>query len=145
MDYEDSAGYDLKKSKFNAGVAFAIRIDSLQKEINVAKFNPLAVNPMTGTFNYKNLIAALDCLISEGWGKFTVDERKESLRLLAVLIKMDKYFPPVMSEGEEASLHQENFDKFIEIYGLAERKIKEFYDEHDLNSPSRDEDDDYDY
>lgn len=133
-------------SKFNAGIALTERIDSLQRAINAAKFNPFARNPETGTFNYENLIAAFDNLVAEGWDKFSSDEKKICLRVLKILRKLNEELPPIsMTRDGDYKVNMDNYKRFRDFFGYAERKIKDFYGKHNLNSPSMDEDDDYDY
>lgn len=134
---------DIKRSKFNAGIAFAERIDGLQRAINAAKFNPLASNMETGTFNYENLVVCADALISEGWDKFTPKEKELLVRMEKIMKDTLKYFPPVgFSKGGEPKLIKENYDKLLVFFSLFERKIKEIYGLHNLNNPTMDGDDD---
>lgn len=133
-DYDD----DGKKSVFNAGVAQAERIDSLQRAINAARFNPLMMNPETGTFNYQVLIDSADNLISEGWGKFTDEERKQAALMLRVIKSYAEVFRPVEVDGEgKLQFNMKNYDRIMAYFTLLDRKIKELYDAHDLNSPSK--------
>jgi hypothetical protein len=142
MSYDDEG----TKSRFNAGVALTERIDALQRAINSAKFNPFMKNMETGTFNYENQITALDNMIAEGWGKFSMNEKKECLKFLNILNELNEFLPPLtMGKDGDYKIHLDNFKNFKSFFGYCERRIKEFYDMHNLNAPSTDEDDDYDY
>ena len=141
MAYDDEGG----KSRFNAGIALTERIDSLQRTINAAKFNPFAKNFETGTYNYEILIVAIDNMIAEGWDKFSDPEKEYCLKLLKILEMTNETFSPIVVVGEEQKINYENYQNFKKIFGYCERRIKEFYGKHNLNAPSIDEDDDYDY
>lgn len=142
MAYEDEGS----KSRFNAGVALTERIDSLQRAINSAKFNMMTKNFETGTFNYENLVTALDNMISEGWGKFSDNEKKECIKFMNILNNLLEYLPPISTDKDGGvKINLDNYKNFKIFYGKCERRIKEFYDKHNLNAPSTDEDDDYDY
>lgn len=141
-DYEEN-----KKSRFNAGVAHAERIDSLQRSINAAKFNPILRNMDTGTFNYEVMLVSADCLVAEGWGKFSDPERVMITRINNTIKSMNEYFPPVsVDKNGYTKINKDNYKKLLDLFEMYERKIKELYDLHDLNSPSMGDDDgDYDY
>ncbi len=138
---------DIKKSKFNAGVAHAERIDALQRAINVAKFNPLGQNGETGTFNYQVMMSGADCLVAEGWEKFTPKEKIVMAKMTKIMKGLHKHFPPMDSDRHgQLIINQKNYEGFLNFFEIYERKLKELYGEHHLNSPSKDEDDgDYDY
>jgi len=133
VEYEEG-----KSAKFNAGLAFVERVHDLQTAINAAKLNPLAINPSTGTYNYENLTTCADSLISEGWDKFSPDEKKVLERMEAILNKLKKFYPPVRfnSDGSPLLIPQ-NFEKIMDFFKVFERKIKEIYGTHDLNNPSK--------
>lgn len=136
-DYDDA-----KKSRFNAGIAQTERIDSLQRAINGAKFNPLMKNFETGTYGYEIIMDALDVMIDEGWEKFTTKEREIVLRMNKVLRSMHKFFPPISLDKDNVqSINKINYDKFMEFARMFGRKLKEYYGNHDLNAPNYDEDD----
>jgi hypothetical protein len=142
MDYED-----VKLSKFNAGIAQTERIDALQRAINAAKFNPLMKNFETGTFNFEVMISAADCLSREGWDKFSVPER-EDIHKYEMLVKnwVKTFFPISFTKsGDVKSINQNHYQSFLELYDIWEKKIKILLGKHNLNAPSKDEDDDYDY
>jgi len=141
MDYED-----VKLSKFNAGIAQTERIDSLQRAINAAKFNPLMRNFETGTFNFEVMISAADCLGREGWDKFDEAERKH-LNKHEQLVKswVRTFFPISQMKNGEIKVNQKAYESFLELYDLWEKLLKIYLGKHSLNAPSKDEDDDYDY
>lgn len=129
------------KSRFNAGVALTERVDALQRAINSSKFNPMMKNPITGTFGFEDMITSLDCLISEGWGKFSSDEKKLILKYKKIMNDLVKYFPPVkMLPNGNVDFNLNNFDKFKDFFEKYELKIKELLDAHDLNAPSSEDD-----
>ena len=137
-------GYDSegKQSVFNAGVAMAERIDFLQRAINSSRFNPLALNPETQTFNYQVMIDANDALLNEAWSKLTETERKEARRMRK-LVKDFILMKPIVSKSNKGELrvNNENYAKFMELIDLYEKLNKELLDSHSLNSPDSDDDD----
>lgn len=143
MDYDE----DSKKSRFNAGIAQTERMDALQRAIIQAKFNPLMRNMETGTYNYENLLPAADSMIDEAWGKLNEKERALTLRMYNVLYNLNKYFPPVsLNRKNEPQINKVNYERYISFFGLLHRKLKDLYDIHELNSPSKEVDDgNYDY
>lgn len=135
-DYDDA-----KKSRFNAGIAQVERIDSLQRAINGAKFNPLMRNIETGTYGYEIIMDALDCMIDEGWEKFSPKERESALRMNTILRKMRKFFPPVdLDKDNLPSINKDNYENFMLFAGMFGRKLKEYYGNHDLNAPNSEDD-----
>ena len=134
-----------KYSKFNAGVAQTERIHGLQIAINAAKFNPILKNMETGTFNYEIMIVSADCLVAEGWDKFTSDEQNLMSRMNTIIKNLNKYYPPILVNDNGIKINKINYEKLLNFFELYERKIKELYGKHKLNAPSTDEDDDYDY
>ena len=68
-----------KRGRFNAGVAFAERLDSLQRAINMARFNLVALNPTTGTYNFEVMKSALDSLFREAEPKCSDAEKTKSI------------------------------------------------------------------
>ena len=144
MAYDSDSGE--KQSKFNAGVAFAERIHDLQLAINVASFNPLAKNPNTGTYNYEVMFECLNRLVKEGWDKFNDGEREDMERMRVISMKMNKYFPAItFDKNGGARLNKDNYEKLMQLFHTYELKQKEFYGNHDINSPSKGWDDDEGY
>lgn len=138
MAYNDEGS----QSRFNAGIALTERIDALQRAINAAKFNPFMRNFETGTFNYEILITCLDNMIAEGWDKFSSTEKEHCLRMLEVLNNLKQILPPIsFNKDGEYKINMANYNNFINFFGKCERKIKEYYGNHDLNSPKKDDDD----
>jgi hypothetical protein len=138
---------EIKKSKFNAGVAHAERIDALQRAINKAKYNPLQHNPETGTFNYHIMMVSADNLVSEGWDKFSDEEKEQTKIINNQLKKLEKFYPPItLGRNEQTKVNFKNYDEFLKLFEILERRLKELYGKHHLNAPTYDEDDgDYDY
>jgi hypothetical protein len=141
MNFEDE-----KQSKFNAGVALAERIDSLQRALNAVRFNLRRYNIETETFNFKVFIDALDGLKMEAWSKLTKDERKELTKIKELIESTLRYLSPVESHinlhGEiQYDWDEKNFTSLEKILFIYERKIKEALDRHNFNSPNADDDD----
>lgn len=138
-----------KKSVFNAGVAQAERIDALQRAINYARFNILMPNPDTGTYNYQIIIDSLNGLAMEVWSKASVKEQKIINRVSNLTMMFVSANPPVkkvIKNGEEAEeIDDDNLTKLRMILTLYERVIRDALDEHNLNSPNKDWDDDDDF
>jgi len=125
---------------FNAGVAFAERIDSLQRAINAARFNPLALNPDTGTFNYEIMQSALDSLLNTSWGKLNRDEKEFGERMRKVVKAFIKSNPPITKSGNgEPKISKQNYEKLVELLDFYEKVIQVFYDNHNLNNPDAQE------
>jgi len=141
MAYEDN-----KLSQFNAGVAQTERIDALQRAINSAKFSPLMRNFETGTFNFEIMISAADCLGREGWDKFSKAEQ-EDLAKCEELCKnwVRTFFPVSMDKSGQFKINPKHYESFLQLYDIWEKKLKTLLGKHNLNAPTRDEDDDYDY
>lgn len=133
---------EAKKSKFNAGVALAERIDALQQAINNAWQNPLAFNINTGTHNYDVIINANESLTKETWGKLKPDEKKEADKIRNIIREFIKRFPPItLTSNGDKKINTDNYEKLKILMDLYEKKNKTFLDEHDLNSPNIDDED----
>lgn len=137
---------DVRRSRFNAGIAQTERIDALQRAINSAKFNPLMRNFETGTFNFEVMISAADCLGREGWDKFSKTER-EDLEKIEKLTKtwVKTFFPIAQERNGDFRINQKHLETFLKFYDMWEKELKILLGKHDLNAPTRDEDEDYDY
>lgn len=133
---------DTKHSRFNAGVALAERIDMMQKAINMARFNPLAVNPETQTYNYQIMLEANNSLLAEAWAKLTEKEQVEADKIFKLANGFEKIFPIVNNNSNgTVTINRQNFEKFKYILTHYERKNKIYLDEHSLNAPNMDDDD----
>ena len=131
-----------KKSIFNAGVAQTERIDDLQRAMNMARFNPLMVNPMMGIYNYEIMISAQDGLLEECWAKLTATERAKAERIKKVIHKVVNSNPIVIENSNgETKINRRNYEKFLELIDLYAKNNKILLDAHNLNSPDADEDD----
>ena len=135
-------GDDSKKSVFNAGVAFAERIDGLRRAINTSKYNPIAYNQEVGKFNYEIMLASADILLDESWGKLTPKEREEGDKYSKILNKMLKLNPIIVGNNREPKIDKDKLDKFMELFTLYERKIRIYYEAHDIDSPNKEQEDD---
>lgn len=135
-------GYDEegKLSKFNAGVAQTERLDSLQRAINMARFNPLSMNMDTGTYNYQVMINANDCLLNECWAKLKKDEKTYGDRIKLLVHQTVELYPPVTYGKDGAKVNVNNYKKFMEVINIYEKTTKTFLDTHNLNSPNVDDD-----
>jgi hypothetical protein len=133
---------DSKKSVFNAGVAQVQRIDSLQKAINASRFNPLMRNLEVGRFNYEIMISSNDALLFEAWSKLSSEEQKEGERIKSIIHEFIEFHPVVSQKNNgELIVIKENYKQFMELIDIYEKINKTLLEKHDLNSPSRDEDD----
>lgn len=144
MGYDDNS----KISVFNAGVALAIRLDSLQKALNAARFNLQQFNPETETFNYQIMIDSLNSLRMESWSKLDKDEKVNLQRVDKLVKSFIKFRAPIneitTTTGKSYSWNPENFTALVELLDIYERLIKDALDRHALNSPNRDDDDEDD-
>lgn len=136
MGYDDEG----RKSVFNAGVAQTERIDSLQRAINMARFNLLAVNPETGTFNYEITIAAIDGLLEEGKPKFQDKEKDNADKIRKLVHSFVEIFPPIANSQQGWKISKDNYKKLTELLTFYESTIKEYLDAHNLNNPDSDDD-----
>jgi len=134
--------YEDRKSRFNAGVALAERLDALQRAINAARYNPLMVNPETGTYNYENIYSSFHSLTDEAWGKLSDGEKQHCLRLLNVAEQYKKVCPPIkLDKNGTTKINAKNFEQYMNFLNHAVRKAKEFLDRHNFNAPDSDGDD----
>ena len=132
---------EISKSFFNAGMAQAERIDSLQRTMNAARFNPLALNQQVNKWNYEIMQSAQDSLLKECWGKLTPEEKIRGQKYKRLIEGFLEYFPVITKKKDEIKIHKDNYKKFMEIIDLYENTIKVFLEVHDLNSPNKDLDD----
>jgi hypothetical protein len=143
-----------KRSKFNAGIAQTERIDSLQRAINAARYNPIAMNLETMTFNYDTIIKSIDGLLQECWAK--MDDKAGGERDAAEIIRnlvhtYAERFPPVSVSNDASGqqiqkINNTNYKKLMQLIWIYERHVRDLLDAHELNSPSKNEDDDdYDF
>ena len=138
MDYEDN-----KQSRFNAGIALTERIDSLQRAINAARFNPLQTNQDTMTLNYEVMVSANEGLLAEAWAKLNKEEQALADKIRLTIRQVLEVYPPISQDKNgEAQLNPQNYQKFLELINFFEKKNKEFLDTHNLNAPNQDYDDD---
>lgn len=134
-DYDDG-----KKSIFNAGIAQTERIDSLQRAINAARFNPLQINPETMTYNYEVLINANEGLLNEAWAKLTQEEQTKVLYIRKIIREFVKQYPPIYRNDKgEVDMNKENYDKLLQLLFIYEQANKELLDAHNLNAPNAEE------
>lgn len=136
-EYEDGG----KQSVFNAGVLLTQRIDFLQRAMNAARFNPIAMNEETGTFNYEVMLNAMDSLLNESWAKLTDKEQEKGKRISKIVhdfIKLNPIVTPNKDGGFK--VNRLNLDKFMEIIDIYEKTNKVLLDAHSLNSPDSDDD-----
>lgn len=136
MDYNSE-----RQSLFNAGVAMAERIDALQRALNAARFNPLAFNPGTGTYNFEIMIRSCDGLISEAIGKMN-DKEKESVKLIQqIIIDYQKFYPIFRNTKDGLKINMTNWEKLYPLIKHYEIYSKGVLDNHNFNSPDFDSDD----
>jgi hypothetical protein len=141
MDYEED-----KQSKFNAGIALTERLDSLQRAINAARFNPILKNFETGTYNYEIMICSCDGLLNEAWDKLSPAEKTFAQRLTKVVHEMKELFPPIeVDDRGNTRINNTHYKKMLVVIDFYEKKMKEWLGRHNLNAPNKDEDEDYDY
>jgi hypothetical protein len=131
-----------RKSKFNAGVALAERIDALQQAINGARFNPLAPNMETGRFNFEIMVSANDSLLNECWAKLNPTEKNKGDRVRKVVMMFLRMNPPITRVNSELRVNKKNYENLMEILDIYEKMNKDFLDAHDLNAPNKEDDDD---
>lgn len=134
---------DNRKSIFNAGVALAERIDGLRRAINAAKYNPTAFNPEVGKFNFEIMVTSADNLLDEAWGKLTDKERLEGDKYSKLINQQLLVKPIIIGIGsKDPKINKDNLQKFLVLFTLYERRIRVYYEEHDLDSPNKEYDSD---
>lgn len=132
-----------KLSRFNAGIAQTIRIDDLQQKLNLARFNPLAQDLEIGRFNYEIMVSACDGLLQESWAKLSPKEKEEGDRLRKLVSLFIDVFPIyTQTKDGKTKVNYQNYRKFMELINLYEKKNKIFLDDHNLNAPNYEDDDD---
>lgn len=136
------AEFESNKSFFNAGMAMAERIDSLQRALNAARFNPLAINEELSKPNFEIMKSACDGLVNECWGKMTVDERKEATSLKKVSDDFLIYKKILIQKGNDVKINNDNYRSFMILLDMYEKKCKVYLEAHDLNSPNKPTDSD---
>ena len=97
------------KSFFNAGMAMAERIDGLQRAINAARFNPLALNGELQKYNYEIMCSSCDGLLKECWGKLTPTEKTEARKIKEATEGFLQYFPVIMKRKDDIKINYENY------------------------------------
>jgi len=130
-----------RKSRFNAGVALTERIDALQRAINAARFNPIAMNMDTQTYNYMVMINANDGLLDEAWGKLSPDEKQKGSRIKLVIKDYVDMNPPIIKVNGELSVNKKNYNGLMSLLDIYCKMIKDFLDKHNLNAPDDEWDD----
>jgi len=134
---------DNKKSVFNSGVAMAERNDGLRRAIQMGRYSPTAFNMEVGKFNFEIMVTSVDNLFNSAWGKLTPNERKEGDRYSKLINKLLLLKPIITGIGsKEPKINRDNLHKFLELFTLYERKINEYYEAHDLDSPNKEFDSD---
>lgn len=134
---------DSKKSLFNAGIAMTERIHHLQVALNAARFNPIAFNAEANRFNYEIMVSANDGLMYEVWSKLDDNEKKKVDRIKNLIHTFLDNNAIVGKINEEYSINKTNLKKFYVLIDLYEKTNKELLDEHNLNSPTMEDDDEY--
>ena len=141
MDSGDEGGGG-KKAVFNAGIAKTYRIDSLKRAINSCRFNPLLINYETGTFNFEVMMLANDGLLNECWAKLSTQEQLAGEKMRMIVANYIKKFPIAKkintTGGTDVSISKDNYYKFLDLFYIYERMVNEFLDNHDLDSPNKD-------
>lgn len=134
------------KSVFNAGVAMAERIDSLQRVINTARFNITSYNPDVSRFNYEVWISAIDSLLNEAWAKLTGNEKEAGEKIRALVVETLKWHPPMIrGKNGDYKFNKDNMERLMRLVDIYEKNVKVYLDNHDLNNPNKDDDDDEGY
>jgi len=124
-----------RKSRFNAGVALTERIDALQRAINSARFNPLAMNTDTGTYNYMVMINANDGLLDEAWAKLSPHEKIQGSKIKNLIKDFVELNPPITIFKGELTVNKKNLKGIMALLDMYCKMNKEFLDNHNLNAP----------
>jgi len=132
-----------KKSIFNGGVALAERTDQLWRTINATRYNPTNYDYEAGRFNYEIMLTTADIILRQAWGKLTDTERKEGDRYSKILNDFILKKPIVTFNNKQMlKINSQNLLTFLKLFDAYEKKLKIYYEEHDLDSPNKDSEDD---
>lgn len=137
MGYDDEGG---RQGRFNAGIAAAERLDSLQRVINSARFNPLLVQPETQTYKFQVMKDAIDGLVGEGRAKFSEAEQLECNKLKDLVELFLKYNYPITPTKDGPKVNPLYYEKLMKLLCIYENKVKGFLDIHNLNNPNAEDD-----
>ena len=146
MSYDDDE--ESKQSVFNAGVAKAERIDSLQRALNASRFNLTLPNFDTGTYNYDVMLTCLETLRLEAWAKGTKVERVYLDKIRKHIDEIKEKYCPYKEcyniDGErELVWDNKKLNIIKKILVRYEEIIRDVLDAHALDAPNKDYDDDY--
>lgn len=134
-------GEDSKKGFFNAGMAQAERIDILQRVLNDARFNITQVNMSYGKLNYEIMIKACEGLLKECWGKLTPEEKVTGTRYNNICWLFLKNNAIIIQGRDDTKINNKNLNKLEELINKFENLMREYLEEHGLNNPNKEEDD----
>lgn len=128
--YYNNDNDDGMSSKYNEAFLKMRRFDDIQKSINLAMINPLAVDMEKQAFNYEMIIRLCGSLLSEVWSKLGKADRIEALKYKKALEIIMKKYPVAekkfnaLTNKFETKLNERNWDiieKFIFEYQLTLR------------------------
>ena len=126
---------------FNAGVAMAFRIDSLQRAINSSRFSPLQLNEETGTLNYEVIFSSCNSLLNEAWSKLEQKEKDLGEKTRKLIQEFMEKFPILIRNNKgEVKVNNNNFKRLMEMLDFYEKLNKTFLDNHNLNAPTMNKD-----
>jgi hypothetical protein len=108
--------------------------------MNMARLNPLSMHHETGTYNYEVMLHAQDGLLAEAWAKMNAKEKMEADRIKDLIHSIIQKKPIFIQTATGLNFRADNYQRFMDLINLYERKNKEFLDTHNLNSPNADDD-----
>jgi len=139
MAYSEWTGGEGKDvSKYNPAALKMLRIDNISQIINNSKFNLQAWNADMGDWNYTIYYRGLKGLYREVFIKFSDEEKEKCDKFIDKVEEcMEKY--PIqerLKNGRWTSLNESRFKIFIWYLDKLEDLIKEYQDDHGLDTPS---------
>jgi hypothetical protein len=126
---------NVRKSRFNSAALMMVRLDELQKAINSARLNLLAMNSDTSTYNYMVMINANDGLLDEAWAKLTPEEKLKGNRIKVLIKDFVETNPPITMFKNELYVNKKNLNELMVLLDIYCKLNKEFLDAHNLNTP----------
>lgn len=136
-----------KSAIFNAGVFQTKRIAELQERINLVSLNPKIFNEEFGVYNYEVWITSIDSLLMEVMPKLTETEVKQGEMVRDKVHDFKKSNPVFTSStslraGKKTTYNfdVENYEVMYKVVTMYEKLIRIYLDNHDLNNPSKDDD-----
>ena len=141
-----------KISTYNEALLKMMRINESQKTINELWVNPLKYIPELDKFGFEVIVSELFNLLSEVWGKLSSKEKKEvSKQRTEILDFLEEKsifrfqtFFGVSSSHKVQMVFKENWKQLREILFDFQNYLKELYELHEMSTPNKEGEGDWD-